>query len=107
MSLGATSVVSPSNFYKKEIYMNNKGLKEFALDMIKDIMPDILEENKKILECSKHDFGTVPPVNELTLYPYVSCSKCGGVFDIGKAITYAVGYKAAGGDINDVLKGYE
>lgn len=85
----------------------SKGLKETILKMANELVPDIMEANAKVIACPKHSFGVLPPLHVIAAQPFITCVNCGGQLDVSKAIAYAEGYKAAGGDINDVLIGYE
>lgn len=55
--------------------------------------------------CARHRFELGDP-------PYrfgakFTCTVCGGEMDAVQAFRYCQGYKAAGGDPNDVIPGYE
>ena len=59
----------------------------------------------KLDACPKHRFDVGDP-------PYrfgakFTCTNCGGEMDAVQAFRYCQGFKAAGGDPNEVIPGYE
>lgn len=67
---------------------------------------DAIKANRtKIDGCAKHLFPMGDPP-----YPFgmkLTCTNCGGTMDSIQAFRYTQGYKAAGGNPNDVIPGYE
>lgn len=66
---------------------------------------EVKANRDKIDACPKHRFDIGPP-------PYAIgckfvCVNCGGRMDAVQAFRYCQGYKAAGGNANDVIPGYE
>lgn len=65
----------------------------------------VQENRAKIDACLKHRFDIGDP-------PYrfgakFTCTNCGGTMDAVQAFRYCQGFKAAGGNPNEVIPGYE
>jgi len=71
----------------------------------KALLAEVQANRAKIDSCARHRFEIGDP-------PYrfgakFECTNCGGTMDAVQAFRYCQGYKAAGGDPNDVIPGYE
>lgn len=71
----------------------------------KALLAEVQANRAKIDSCARHRFEIGDP-------PYRFGAKfertnCGGTMDAVQAFRYCQGYKAAGGDPNDVIPGYE
>jgi hypothetical protein len=69
------------------------------------ILAEIKANRAKLDGCAKHRFDIGNP-------PYrfgtkLTCQNCGGVLDAVHAFSYTQGFKAAGGNPNDVIPGFE
>lgn len=78
----------------------------------RSLMRDIRENAEKIRKCSQHVFGDVlgGPDNEGSVYNYNArrtCMECGGTMKETEIVNYARGYKAAGGDPDDIAMFYD
>lgn len=59
----------------------------------------------KLDACARHRFEMGDPPYRFGMK--LTCTNCGGTIDAVQAFVYTQGYKAAGGDPNDVIPGYE
>ena len=59
----------------------------------------------KLDGCARHFFNIGDPPYRLG--QKFECTNCGGVMDAVQAFRYVQGYKAAGGNPNDVIPSYE
>lgn len=59
----------------------------------------------KIDGCARHRFEIGDP--PYTFGQKFTCSNCGGTMDAVQAFRYCQGFKAAGGNPNEVIPGYE
>lgn len=71
----------------------------------KAILAEIKANRAKLDGCARHRFELGDP-------PYkfgqkFTCSNCGGTMDAVQAFRYCQGFKAAGGNPNEVIPGYE
>lgn len=66
------------------------------------ILKSIRANSKKLQECKCHKFSgeRMPPGNNYT------CLNCGGEMKGRDVLFYIEGYKAAGGDCNDIYPGW-
>lgn len=69
----------------------------------------IKENSRKLKECKKHSFGSVIGNGVSTGYASPSarkrkCVNCGGLMEDQAVITYVRGFKAAGGNPDDIAK---
>lgn len=66
------------------------------LDLGKALFAEIQENHRKLRECQRHRFETIPvpclPMERLT------CAACGGNEQADKVFVYVRGFIAAGGD---------
>lgn len=66
---------------------------------------DQVKENyRKICECPRHRFAYVGAVK---LGQKFQCQACGGTMGLIGIGDYIAGYKAAGGDVNDIWPEFE
>lgn len=82
----------------------------FTNDEAKKLMADIKENNRKLNNCAKHTFGDVVGEGVLASAPGQRqrlCRNCGGKMDDIKVVLYVKGYKAAGGDPDDVARYFD
>lgn len=70
------------------------------------LIAEIKENHAKLNGCARHCFDneTKPP---LPFAMRLTCRNCGGNMDAVQAFRYCQGFKAAGGNPNDVMPGYE
>ena len=68
------------------------------------LLNEIKENNMKLDGCKRHrfEFDGIPVIGSK-----LTCKKCGGKMDTVQAYRYCQGYKAAGGNPNDVIKNFE
>lgn len=64
----------------------------------------VKENNRKISECQRHRFN---PVERVLVGQKFCCQNCQGVMGLIAIGDYIAGYKAGGGDVNDIWPGYE
>lgn len=70
----------------------------------KSLWAEVRENNRKIRECQRHRFKHVEAVK---LGQKFQCQSCGGTMGLIGIGDYISGYKAAGGDVNDIWPGFE
>jgi hypothetical protein len=63
------------------------------------------DNREKLNACDRHLFDTPFPI-PVPFGTKLSCSRCGGRMAADAVFEYINGYKAAGGDPNDVIPGY-
>lgn len=68
------------------------------------IWNDVKENQRRLDSCKRHRFEPHDP-------PYLfgekfTCLNCGGRLGAVETYQYTLGYEAAGGDANDVFKGF-
>jgi hypothetical protein len=71
-----------------------------------DLFKEVKANQKKLDECPKHLFNLNLP-QPYTIGQKLVCQNCGGQLDAVKAFYYTKGYKAAGGNPNDIIQGFE
>ena len=76
---------------------------------IKELYQQIRENSKRLQSCKRHSFGDCPPVQSGQVLSRVKlkCAHCGGEMYLSDIVTYVEGYKAAGGNHDDVLRGLD
>ncbi|MCY1546745.1 hypothetical protein D9M68_827580 [compost metagenome] len=78
---------------------------------IERAIAQVKENHERLAHCRKHRF--VIPDGFMELDPAqkasatLECAACGGRLPLGHAKAYADGFKAAGGDSEGILPGYE
>lgn len=70
---------------------------------IRELWEEVKENRRKLDSCKVHDFGKLP--EEFTPSRRFVCKNCGGAMTVCEVMSYASGYRAAGGDPNNILKG--
>ena len=70
--------------------------------MSQELFKQVQENLKKIRECSKHEFN----IEERKPFAKLTCNNCGGTVDSSYVLHYIQGYKAAGGDPEDIVPGF-
>ncbi len=75
--------------------------------MSKEIYAQVVSNNKKLRDCVKHNFGAFKPTSGTLYYEKYTCGVCGGSMKIGDISKYIQGYEAAGGNSEDILKGFK
>lgn len=73
-------------------------------DEIKRIFAEKRENNDKLNACPRHLFA--PSNVKLVVGGSAECERCGGKMAILAVNQYIRGYEAAGGDANDILRGF-
>lgn len=70
-----------------------------------EIWKSVKENRAKLDACKRHNFtiNNVP----MELGAKVKCNVCGGWLELVRVKDYCRGYKAAGGNPNDVVEGFE
>lgn len=66
------------------------------------ILAEMQENRNRLNECPRHFWPTI----EISIGAKCVCAKCGGYMPVLEAAEYLNGYRAAGGNPNDVLPGY-
>lgn len=64
---------------------------------------EVKENHRKIRECARHRFEAV----QVVLGQRLQCKQCGGTMGLISIGDYIAGYKAAGGDANDIWPNFE
>ncbi len=68
----------------------------------------IIKRNRFLLNtCKQHCFDMKPEPESRLFGKKLYCVNCGGVMDATAAFEYANGFKAAGGNPNDVIENFE
>lgn len=67
---------------------------------ILELWNEVRANRKKLNACPKHRFGSFVGT---ALRMKATCDNCGGTVPLSEAMIYADGYKAAGGNPDDVL----
>lgn len=70
-----------------------------------EIWKSVKENRNKLDACTRHNF-TIKNV-PMELGAKVKCNNCGGWLDLTRVNDYCRGYKAAGGNPNDIVEGFE
>jgi len=67
------------------------------------------ENQRKLKACKVHEFRTELPPDVLRrgIHRRLICRNCGGLMLVLDVYTYCLGFKAAGGDPNNVLNNFE
>lgn len=76
----------------------------------RSLMRDIRENAEKIRKCQQHVFGDVlgaPSEGVAAFNARRTCMDCGGTMKDSDIVHYARGYKAAGGDPDDIAMFYD
>lgn len=66
------------------------------------ILAEIKENRQRLDECPRHYWPTMT----CAIDAVCMCANCGGYMKVLEAAEYLNGYRAAGGNPNDVLPGY-
>lgn len=66
------------------------------------ILAELQDNQNRLDECKRHYW----PSMEYTIGAVCVCANCGGCMKVVEAAEYLNGYRAAGGNPNDVLPGY-
>lgn len=72
-------------------------------EQAKQLYEEAKDNARRRNECKQHSF----PAFERKLGQRFICSSCGCSADLLYVTTYAAGFKAAGGDPNSIVPGYE
>lgn len=70
-----------------------------------EVLAAIKRNRERLEACKKHSFA-YPEDRPLQFGEKLTCTKCGGVMDAVQAFRYCEGFEAAGGDPNEVIKGF-
>lgn len=66
-----------------------------------------IEQNQKTLEsCKQHDFSDIPEPEKLHILASFKCVNCGAKMRKIDAFNYTLGFEAAGGDPNKVIRNF-
>ena len=73
---------------------------------VDNLMAEIMANRKKLDECKVHSFGEIgePPYK---LNMRLTCKHCNGMMKAIDAYQYVLGYKAAGGNPNDIIDNFQ
>lgn len=69
-----------------------------------EILEGVKENISRLKGCSKHKF--IKP-DQPWMMKLIPCEHCGGVMRLTDIGRYIEGYKAAGGNPNDIMEGFE
>lgn len=69
------------------------------------ILAEIKANRARLDGCARHRFDLGDPPYKFGMK--VTCTNCGGTLDAIHAFSYTQGYKAAGGNPNDVIPNFE
>lgn len=72
----------------------------------KSILGKIKENHERINSCKKHAFD-FPKDRPLGFGEKLVCLNCGGAMDAIEAFRYCQGFKAAGGNPNEIIENFE
>ena len=72
-------------------------------EQVRQLFEEAKENTRRRSECKQHSF----PAFERKLGQRFICASCGCNADLMYVATYAAGFKAAGGDPNSIIPGYE
>ncbi len=75
--------------------------------MSKDLFKQIQQNNVKLNGCKKHNFGKYVPVSGALSNVRYLCKNCGGRMKLIDIAAYIRGSEAAGGNSEDILKGFK
>lgn len=70
----------------------------------KNLWEQVQENQKKLRSCRAHKFGNVLGSTTAPTRPGFQCKMCGGFMSSHNIYIYALGYKAAGGNPDDVAR---
>lgn len=66
-----------------------------------------VQQNQKTLEsCKQHNFSDIPEPRKLHLLASFKCANCGGKMRKIDAFNYTLGFEAAGGDPNKIIRNF-
>ncbi len=68
----------------------------------KAILKEVKDNRQKLDGCTRHKFPTKP---EYRIGEHHTCENCGGQIRIVEIAHYARGYKAAGGNPDEIMEG--
>jgi hypothetical protein len=71
-----------------------------------EVMAAIKANHEALDKCPKHAFA-YPTERRLNFGEKLTCRNCGGLMDAVQAFRYCQGFKAAGGNPNEVIEGFE
>lgn len=69
----------------------------------KSLWAEVKENRRKIRGCPRHRFEAM----KIVLGQRIQCQNCNGMMGLIPIGEYIAGYKAAGGDTNDIWPGFE
>lgn len=79
-----------------------------AMNIDPKVMLEEIRANQALLDgCKQHHFPTWPLNISGHLGLKVDCCNCGGTMDARMAASYTRGFKAAGGDPNKIIPGWD
>ena len=74
-------------------------------EQVAEVLAAIKRNRERLDGCKKHSFA-YPEDRALRFGEKLTCCNCGCVMDAVQAFVYCRGFEAAGGDPNEVIKGF-